>query len=263
MKTLSTLTLKITHRSLEEKAVSSAENSPAMSERAPSETANCRDIRENNDDSGITSQDDENILKEKTPEDQVDETLLSDSLPVFPGAYKDKKVISIPLCDLLRQASDLLVRFPPSLPELGISQTFGSKSVLHMHGTDPSSSIFPSLRDDEAESYVGDDVMLPISQEEQDEELGVTKEAPKEGVPSKKEKLAKERKRALVRRLISRKQMVLTGVVLVIGVAAAVYGLHPNGRYSGRNGRFMTEGFQWFSASVASLFGAAAKFGTI
>lgn len=238
-----------------------------------SESTNLKDSQESKDD--VRS--DQSSLKEERSEDGSKEaSSLSESVPpIFPGAYTDNKVNSIPLSDLLRQASNLFVQYPPSLPDLRVSQTFGSASILHVRpgatDYDPTSSILPILDDDQAESYVGsEEVVLPISQEEQDEEMGVTKEKQKLR-EERKEKLIKEKERRkfpVRRRFVSRRQMIIAGTVLLIGVAVAMYGLqHPNARNFGfgRNsrGKLMTENFRWLSTSIANLFGTAAKFGIL
>ncbi|GJJ15099.1 hypothetical protein Clacol_009374 [Clathrus columnatus] len=218
------------------------------------------------DDGAKVVQEDQSFTKEEESSEHVVKDASSESSRELPGAYKEKEIVSVPLCDLLRQASDLLVQYPPSLPELRVSQTFGFESILHKRDID-TSFILPALDDDIAESFVGgDEVILPLSQEEQDEELGITKEKPmigKDEKPRRNEKLTKEHKKTFIQRLIPRRQVVIASTVLLIGVAVAVYGLHPNYRNPGRggNGIFMSEHFRWFGASVASLFGTAAKFG--
>ena len=149
----------------------------------------------------------------------------------LPGEYEEKpRAPPISLPTLLCQACDLLAAYPPSSPALRLTETFGPQSALRTNGL----TVFTSLPDDVAESFVGgDSVVLPITQEEEDEESFHTKR-PKNR-KSEQEKLYNGRPIRIANGLVVRRQTLVAGVVLLLGVAVALYGFSPGGK-CGRNG---------------------------
>ena len=152
----------------------------------------------------------------------------------LPGEYTESTPAPpLPLITLLCHASDLLAEYPPSSPMLRLTETFGSHSALRTNClTLP--NLLTGLPDDVAESFVGSDrVVLPTSQEDEDEESFHTKRS--RNRESDREKMRNGRPIRITNGLVVRRQTVVAGVVLLLGVAVALYGFTPGGK-PGRNG---------------------------
>jgi len=154
---------------------------------------------------------------------------------------------------LLQQADELLSKYPPISPELKLSETFGHQSALHTSIFEKSGVLWV-LQDDEAEACVGGDhVVLPLSQQEQDEEMGVSKEDAKPPPPTRR-----RRKRPLLGKALRvRRQTVVAGTVLLIGIAVALYA----GRNSRRGGRFGGDNVRWMTAWLGTMLGVGDRLG--
>ena len=182
---------------------------------------------------------------------------LSSSSLSFPGEYKQHPPsLPLPLPTLLCRASDLLSAYPPSSPALRLAETFGSHSALRIDGL-MLPGVFPSLPDDVAESYVGgDDVVLPLSPTEEEEE----------SLPPRRSKnletIHNGRPNQITNGLALRRQTVFAGVVLFIGVAVALYGFSPGGK-GGRNGgaKIGSGNVRYIAAWVGGLLGVGDRLG--
>lgn len=171
------------------------------------------------------------------------------------GSYNQTSSLPIlPLTSLLRQADELLTKYPPSSPELKLTETFGHQSALHT-SIFMETGIFYTLKDDEAEACVGGDhVVLPLSEEEQDEETGTLKEKEVTPVDRRRRRPVTIRKGL---RLPSR--TMVAGAVLLLGVAVAVYAGRQNRTLGSR---FGGESAGWVTAWIGTiLVGAGDRLG--
>ncbi|KAF8531086.1 rab-GTPase-TBC domain-containing protein [Gautieria morchelliformis] len=163
------------------------------------------------------------------------------------------------LSALLCHASDLFAAYPPSSPTLRLKETFGVQSVLYPNGqTMP--DIFARLPDDVAESFVGgDNVVLPLSQEEEEEESAPTRR------PRNRESDSEKMRRGLPIRIANgmvRRQTVVAGVVLLLGVAVALYGFSPGGKCVRSGSAKMGSGnVKYIVAWVGGLLGVGERLG--
>ncbi|KAF9648450.1 hypothetical protein BDM02DRAFT_3180165 [Thelephora ganbajun] len=139
----------------------------------------------------------------------------SDPWPDTPGQPARAQ---LSLSSLLRQADDLLVRFPPSHPKLDLDKIMGPRSTIFTW-TEPFSSLPP---DSELVQYVKTPhlVVLPYVD-------------PVEAMMREKEARKVEKRRKLRRSIFARanvqKKAVLAGAVLALGIAMAVYGIRGPG----------------------------------
>jgi hypothetical protein len=144
----------------------------------------------------------------------------SDPWPDTPGQPAKAR---ISLSSLLRQADDLLVRFPPSHPKLDLDKIMGPRSTIFTW-----SESFSSLPpDDELEQYVNTPhlVVLPYT-DPLEEVLRKEKEA------RELERRGIERRRKLRKSLFARaksQKTVFAGAFLALGIAVAVYGIRAPG----------------------------------
>lgn len=187
----------------------------------------------------------------------------SRSLPSLPGGYKEKPhVPPLPLCTLLRRASDLLVAYPPSSPALGMAQTFGPQSAL-CTWSPSAGDIHITLNDDEAEACVGGEsvVLLSLTKEEQEEELGLPRKSKAERRAPGKRKGFNRWPIRLSNGLVVRRRTVVASLVLLLSVAVALYGFGRGGRVGPRHGRFGNGQVKWVVAWVGGLLGVGERLG--
>ena len=144
----------------------------------------------------------------------------SDPWPDAPGQPAKAR---ISLSSLLRQADDLLVRFPPSHPKLDLDKIMGPRSTIFTW-----TESFPLPSDDELEQYVKTPhlVVLPYV-DPVEEALRREKEA------RELERREVVRKRKLRKSLFARanvqKKTMFAGAFLALGIALAVYGIRAPG----------------------------------
>lgn len=145
----------------------------------------------------------------------------SDPWPDTPGQPTKAR---ISLSSLLRQADELLTRFPPSHPKLDLDKIMGPRSTVFTW-TVSFSSLPP---DDELEQYVKTPhlVVLPYIDPVEDA-LRKEKEA-RELERSRVERRRKLRK-SLFARANVQKKTAFAGAVLALGIALAVYGIRAPG----------------------------------
>lgn len=136
----------------------------------------------------------------------------------------------IPLSTLLKQADDLLARFPPPTPALALDRVFAANSVMHTWHEDP--SLLPNDNDAEAMVEHPELIVLPyveVLEEEKEQAELEQKEKEREG--RRRRRLRKRR------RVVIERGVVLATAVVVVGVAMAVYG--------GRAGGVKTDRHDW------------------
>lgn len=140
----------------------------------------------------------------------------ADPWPDTPGQPAKAR---LSISSLLRQADDLLARFPPSHPKLDLDKIMGPRSTTF---TWTESSSPPS--DDELEQYVKTPhlVVLPYIDpvEEALRKEKEVRELERRGV----ERRRKLRKSLFARAKVEKKAM-FAGAVLALGIAMAVYGI--------------------------------------
>ena len=145
----------------------------------------------------------------------------SDPWPDTPGQPAKAR---ISLSSLLRQADDLLDRFPPSHPKLDLDKIMGPRSTIF---TWTESFSYPPS-DDELEQCVKTPHLVVLPYVDPVEELSRTKELARE-----LERRGVERRRKLRKSLFARakvqKRTVFTGAFLALGIAMAMYGIRTPG----------------------------------
>lgn len=137
---------------------------------------------------------------------------------------KRRAAVSLP--DLLTHADALYEQFPPTHPSLHLSEIIGPKSVIFTWSEDPAQL----LSDAEAEALLAHPELIILPYQDPDE-LPITKEGGDSDqydsdVPPKKgrRKLRKRRRRGDPHFGIALdRKTVLTGAVVALGVAVAVY----------------------------------------
>lgn len=137
---------------------------------------------------------------------------------------KRRAAVSLP--DLLTHADALYEQFPPTHPSLHLSEIIGPKSVIFTWSEDPAQL----LSDAEAEALIAHPELIILPYQDPDE-LPVTKEGGDSDqydsdVPPKKgrRKLRKRRRRGDPHFGVALdRKTVLTGAVVALGVAVAVY----------------------------------------
>lgn len=153
-------------------------------------------------------------LSEPEPED-------SDPWPDTPGQPSKARMS---LSSLLRQADDLLVRFPPAHPKLDLDKIMGPRSTIFTWSEFVSST--PS--DDELEQYVKTPHLVVLPYVDPVEEVMVKGKQARESEMRKVERRAKLRKSIFSRAQVQ-KRTVFAGAVLALGIAMAVYGTRTPG----------------------------------
>ena len=145
----------------------------------------------------------------------------SDPWPDTPG-QPAKAQMSI--SSLLRQADDLLARFPPSHPKLDLDKIMGPRSTIFTWA-EPFSST-PS--DDELEQYVKTPHLVVLPYIDPVEEALMKEKEGRELEMRKVERRRKLRKSILARTNVQKKTM-FAGAALALGIAMAVYGIRTPG----------------------------------
>ena len=125
------------------------------------------------------------------------------------------------LSALLRQADDLLARFPPSHPKLDLDKIMGPRSTVFTW-TESFSSLPP---DDELEQYVKTPNLVVLPYVDPVEEA-MTKEKEEMRKVGRRKKLLRK---GLFARSNVHKKAVFAGAVLALGIAVAVYGIRSPG----------------------------------
>ncbi|KDQ07337.1 hypothetical protein BOTBODRAFT_38868 [Botryobasidium botryosum FD-172 SS1] len=140
-------------------------------------------------------------------EETLDSSTLSPSL--LPSA-------PIPLCTLLQKASALYAAHPPTSPEISAQRILGPKSVVFTWSD--FASLLPS--DDDAEAMVNlpkEEIVLPLMDEDEEAERDDKEWSI---VEKEKERASIRRQRVLTK---FRGRTVMTSVVMLVGVALAIY----------------------------------------
>lgn len=142
----------------------------------------------------------------------------------FPQQRRRRAAVSLP--DLLTHADALFERFPPTHPSLHLPEIIGPKSVIFTWSEDPAQL----LSDAEAEALIAhpelvilpyqDPDELPFTKEGEDSDQYDSDVRPKKG----RRKLRKRRRRGDPHFGVALdRKTVLTGAVVALGVAVAVY----------------------------------------
>jgi len=128
------------------------------------------------------------------------------------------------LSALLRQADEILARFPPSHPKLDLDKIMGPRSTTFTW-TESFSSL-PS--DDELEQYVKTPNFVVLPYVDPVEEAMMKEKKERELEMRKPERRNKSRKTIFSRANVQKKA-VFAGAVLALGIAMAVYGIRSPG----------------------------------
>ena len=128
------------------------------------------------------------------------------------------------LSSLLRQADDLLVRFPPTHPQLDLDKIMGPSSTIFTW----SESVSSTPSDDELEQYVKTPHLVVLPYVDPWEEVTMKGKQVRESKTRKVERRAKLRKNIFSRAKVQ-KGAVFAGAVLALGIAMAVYGTRAPG----------------------------------
>jgi hypothetical protein len=145
----------------------------------------------------------------------------SDPWPDTPGQPAKAR---LSLSSLLRQADDLLVRFPPTQPSLDLDKILGPRSVIFTW-----KESFPSLpSDDELEQYVKTPYLVVLPYIDPMEEVLRKEKEAREPERRRVERRNKLRKSFFARTKVQKKTM-FAGAALALGIAMAVYGIRAPG----------------------------------
>lgn len=145
----------------------------------------------------------------------------SDQWPDTPGQPVKAR---ISLSALLRQADDLLTRFPPSHPKLDLGKIMGPRSTVFTW-TESFSSLPP---DDELEQYVKTPHLVVLPYVDPVEEA-MMKEKEERELEMKKVRRGKKLRKSIFTRVNAQKRAVFAGAVLALGIAMAVYEIRSPG----------------------------------
>ena len=151
---------------------------------------------------------------EQEPED-------SDPWPDTPG---QPAKVRISLSSLLRQADDLLARFPPSHPKLDLDKIMGSRSTIFTW----TESFSPAPSDDELEQYVKTPHLVVLPYVDPVEEA-MMKEKRERELEMRKVERRKKLRKSIFSRANVQKKTVFAGAILALGVTMAVYGIRAPG----------------------------------
>lgn len=143
----------------------------------------------------------------------------SDPWPDAPGQPAKARMS---LSALLRQADDLLARFPPSHPRLDLGTIMGPRSTM-ITWTESFSSLPP---DDELEQYVKTPHLVVLPYVDPVEEAMIKR---KEEGDSGMRKVERKLRKGIFARANVQKRVVFAGAVLALGIAMAVYGIRGPG----------------------------------
>ena len=145
----------------------------------------------------------------------------SDPWPDTPGQPAKARVS---LSSLLRQADDLLARFPPTHPSLDLDKILGPRSVIFTW-----KESFPSFSsDDELEQYVKTPYLVVLPYIDPMEEVLKKEKEAREPERRRVERRNKLRKSFFARTKVQKKTM-FAGAALALGIAMAVYGIRAPG----------------------------------
>ena len=147
-----------------------------------------------------------------------------EDLGLWPDTPGQPAKARISLSSLLRQADDLLTRFPPSHPKLDLDKIMGPRSTI-LTWTES----FPSLpSDDELEQYVKTPHLVALPYVDPVEEA-LRKE--KGATELKRREFVRWRRlrKSLFARANVQKKTMFAGAVLALGIAMTVYGIRAPG----------------------------------
>lgn len=143
---------------------------------------------------------------------------LEDPWPDTPGQPAKARMS---LSSLLRQADDLLARFPPSHSKLDLEKIMGPRSVI-FSWTESFLSLPP---DDELEQYVKTPQLVVLPYVDPVEEAATKERELKMRKVARRGKL----KKIIFSRANAQKKTVFVGAVFALGIAMAVYGIRAPG----------------------------------